>query len=84
MPKAKKPMTSAQKKKAAVTRCVNKCRKSDSASKKAMSAKRKAAQARAVGNKWIQFVKAWSAANGVGYSDALRDGRCQAEYKLSK
>lgn len=33
---------------------------------------------------WTDHVKRWASANGKSYSSALRDPKCQADYKASK
>lgn len=67
------PMSSAAKKKAALTRCVNKCKKSQTTSaKKKKASKRSAAKKRAGANPWIVYVKKVAAEKGLSYKDALK------------
>lgn len=59
------PMKSSAKRKAALTRCVTKCKKSQSASaKKQKSARKKAAAERAGQNPWIRHVQDTREAGG--------------------
>lgn len=68
-------MSSSAKKRMAINRCINKCKKGKSeSSKKRASAKSSAAKKRAAANPWLLHVKVVRAANpNLTYKEALQE-----------